>query len=83
MRATAFAMLLALALSSSGCGSLSQGHVSAVDIDLRTPEQILAEKAQAQAVAIEHVSWVDFVVKVILIINGRIRILSVEWDVKQ
>jgi hypothetical protein len=74
-------LLLALVLASSGCGSMSRGSLTLVDIDLRTPEQILADKEQAPAVAREPAEWYDFIIKAISVIKGRIRVLSVDWDV--
>lgn len=76
----------------SGCATA--GRFAALDIDLRTPEQIEAFAPEAEIVykvgeapapngaqvsAPVDASWVQFLAPIIEVFKGRVRILSFEW----
>lgn len=76
----------------SGCAT--KGRFAVLDLDLRTPEQIEASVAEntiiytctnnIPAVAQPKVSvdpW-DIIVRIISVVKGRLRILSIEWNEK-
>jgi len=76
-------------ISLAGC---TTGRMALVDLDLRTPEQITAYQVEAAipycrtnqpAVVAENKSllattW-DDIIKVLEVVKGRLRILSIEW----
>ena len=71
-------MAMMVALFLAGCRS--PGAVSLVDIDLRTPEQILADKAPANMAQPKDVVAIwDLILKALSVVKGRIRVLTVEW----
>jgi hypothetical protein len=74
-------------------GCATKGRISLIDLDLRTPEQIIAYQNEADVIYSPDVSpsnnnasvraapcfpW-DFVIKIVEVVKGRVRILSIEW----
>ena len=76
-------------ISLAGC---TTGRMALVDLDLRTPEQITSYQVEAAIpycrtnqppVAAESKSLIattwDDIIKVLEVVKGRLRILSIEW----
>jgi hypothetical protein len=76
-------------------GCATRGRISLIDLDLRTPEQIVAYQNEADVIyapdgctsntannASVRVAttfpW-DFIIKIVEVVKGRVRILSIEW----
>ena len=70
-------------------GCATRGRLSVVDIDLRTTDQIVAYQQEAAVIyqsqekeqpstGMTGGTW-DFIIKLVEVIKGRIRILSFEW----
>lgn len=94
MKKLVISILVLNVLFSLGCAT-SKGRFSLVDVDLRTPEQILAYQNEADIVYLADgvtpapatlsavvpvpAPWYDIVVKIVEVIKGRVRILSFEW----
>lgn len=88
-------MLIVMAVCLNGCAT--SGRFSAIDIDLRSPEQIIAYQVEAKVpydlneVAVPNVNnaatskvspvW-QFLAPIIEAFKGRLRILSFEWKNK-
>lgn len=85
--------MFALLMITAGCAT--KGRISLIDLDLRTPEQIIAYQNEADVIytpdgctsntannASVRVAttfpW-DFVIKIVEVVKGRVRILSIEW----
>ena len=83
------ATLLLVALLGSGC--ISAGRFAVVDLDLRSPEQIVAGEVEAAVIygapatseepvePVANKSWMRFLAPIIEVFDGRLRILSFEW----
>jgi hypothetical protein len=78
-------------VSVMGLVGCTTGRMALVDLDLRTPEQITAYQVEAaipycrtnQPPVVENKSlltttW-DDIIKVLEVVKGRLRILSIEW----
>ena len=79
-------MVLAM-LTLSGCAT--RGRLSVLDVDLRTPEQIIAYQPEAAVVYESEkpnlgagiaapIPW-EFIIKLVEVVKGRVRVLSFEW----
>jgi len=70
-----------LAGTLSGCAS--PGQFALVDVDLRSPEQIAADKEEdVQTFKSPAPPWYQFAIDLVSVINGRVRIFAVEWEGK-
>lgn len=80
---------VSLTLMLSGCAT--KGRISVVDVDLRTPEQIIAYQPEAAVVyetdkpqpnlgagIAAPIPW-EFIIKLVEVVKGRVRVLSFEW----
>lgn len=80
----------------SGCASVDKGRFSVVDFDLRSPEQIVAQKDEktiiyadnetnkvAKVAGEERAFPFDLMFKFFEVMKGRIMILSLEWNTKE
>ena len=67
----------------TGCASVKEAKFALVDLDLRNVDQIKAgectEASVAEARALPAEWWSMFV-DLLKMINGRLRLLSVEWE---
>jgi hypothetical protein len=96
MRRLAYLMLLvAVAIPLCGCASMpARGRVSALDLDLRDKDQIIAYETEATCIyatppqgnqppvgAMEPAAspW-PFIFDFLKVMKGRIRVLSIEWQ---
>lgn len=79
----------------SGCASVHKGRFSVIDLDLRTPEQVLAQKEEKIVIytdtSTNKVSMApsetrsfpyEILFKFLEIMKGRIMIFSLEWEAK-
>jgi len=85
-----------LCLGLVGCASTQRGRFSVLDLDLRTPEQITAyqhessdvyvepqqPKPQVETKSFSMAAW-DYIVKIVEVFKGRIKIGSIEWTNKE
>lgn len=79
----------------SGCASVHKGRFSVIDLDLRTPEQVLAQKEEKTIIytdtSTNKVSMApsetrsfpyEILFKFLEVMKGRIMIFSLEWEAK-
>jgi len=92
-------LVVVIGISMVLCGCATKGRVALLDLDLRTPEQILAYQNEADIIYVPDCCvsnpivvstnatvkgatipspW-DIIIKIIEVVKGRIRILSIEW----
>ena len=78
----------------SGCASVEKGRFTAIDIDLRTPEQITAQVPEKTCIyasddkpAIEpatpKIFPFDLLFNFLNVMKGRIQIFNIEWKSNQ
>lgn len=81
---------------SLGCASMDKGRFSVVDLDLRSKDQIEAQIPEATCIyngstnktndaslkSATPIPW-EFVVKLVEVFKGRIKVCSMEWKTNQ
>ena len=87
--------LLVLALFFCGCSTVDRGRFSVIDLDLRTPEQILTGTVEntciyggtnqpPQITKTEPRAFpFELLFKFLEVMKGRIRIISLEWKTSE
>lgn len=80
----------------TGCATVNNGRFSVIDLDLRTPEQVLAQKSEKMVVydseGTNKVSQVaveprafpyELLFKLLEVVKGRLMIFSLEWKTNE
>ena len=73
-----------------GCASVDRGRFSIIDLDLRTPEQIIAGTPENTVIynstelpsTEARVFPFEYLFKFLEVVKGRLRIISIEWKTK-
>jgi hypothetical protein len=76
----------------TGCATVNNGRFSVIDLDLRTPEQVLAQKSEkmvvyesdgtnkvAQVAGEPRAFPYELLFKLLEVVKGRLMIFSLEW----
>ena len=92
---TVFTAVMGLAFL-TGCATVDKGRFSVIDLDLRSPEQIVAQKDEKTAVygseSTNKVAQVageprafpyELLFKLLEVVKGRLMIFSLEWKTKE
>jgi len=83
-------LIILISLLFCGCASMDRGRFSVIDLDLRTPEQIVASTPENTCIysATElpsteaRVFPFEYLFKFLEVVKGRLRIISIEWKAK-
>lgn len=87
--------IFVFALIMTGCASVDKGRFSVIDLDLRTPEQIVADISEKTCIytctnkppqiaqETERAFPIDILFKLLSVVKGRLTIISLEWKTKE
>ena len=95
MKRLILVIVIAAVVLLSGCASVRNGRFYLLDLDLRTPEQVLAQKEEKTVIysgSTNKVSMAEgevrsfpynLLFKLLEIVKGRLTIFSIEWKTKE
>ena len=96
MKKTVMSVSIVAVMFLTGCATVNKGRFSVIDLDLRTPEQVLAQKSEkvvvydsdgtnkvAQVAGEPRAFPYELLFKLLEVVKGRLMIFSLEWTTKE